>query len=120
MARDAAIAGKAFIVFLNMLDLIKSDGLEIDVSGLSDALGVPVYPVSARTGTGVAEAERVIQQAGRDVAPWADTPDALITGKAQQIGERFAPAGDLLVRRQARLDQWLLGAVSGDWPLSSS
>ena len=120
VAREAAIVGKAFLVFLNMMDLIESDGLELDVSGLSGALGVPVYPVSARTGTGVAEAERVIQQAGRDVAPWADTPDALITGTAQQIGERFASAGDLQVRRQARLDQWLLGAVSADWPLSSS
>ena len=96
-----------------MMDLIESDALELDVSGLSAALGVPVYPVSARTGAGVAEAVRGIQQAGLGVAPWADTPDALITGTAQQIGERFAPAGDLLVRRQARLDQWLLGTVSG-------
>ena len=112
-ARDAAIAGKAFVVFLNMMDLIESDALELDVSGLSAALGVPVYPVSARTGAGMEEAERGIQQAGLGVVPWADTPDALITGTAQQISERFAPVGDLLVRRQARLDQWLLGTVSG-------
>ena len=105
VARDAAIAGKAFVVFLNMMDLIESDALELDVSGLSAALGVPVYPVSARTGAGMEEAERGIQQAGLGVAPWADTPDALITGTAQQISERFAPVGDLLVRRQARLDQ---------------
>ena len=113
VARDAAIAGKPFVVFLNMMDLIESDELELDVSGLSAALGVPVYPVSARSGAGVADAERAIQQAGLGVAPWAETPDALITGTAQQIGERFAPAGDLLVRRQARLDQWFLGTVSG-------
>ena len=113
VARDAAIAGKPFVVFLNMMDLIESDALELDVSGLSAALGVPVYPVSARSGAGVADAERAIQQAGLGVAPWAETPDALITGTAQQIGERFAPAGDLLVRRQARLDQWFLGTVSG-------
>ena len=96
VGREAAIAGKSFVVFLNMMDLVERDGLELDVSGLSAALGVPVYPVSARTGAGVAEAEGAIQQAGVGVAPWADTPDALITGTAQQIGERFAPAGDLL------------------------
>ena len=60
VARDAAVAGKAFVVFLNMMDLIESNALELDVSGLSATLGVPVYPVSARTGTGVAEAERAI------------------------------------------------------------
>lgn len=113
VARDVAIAGKSFVVFLNMMYLIKSDGLELDVSGLSVALGVPVYPVSARTGAGITLAEQAIQQAGLNGSPWADTPDALITGTAQQLGERFGPAGDLLVCRQARLDQWLLGTVSG-------
>ena len=120
MAREAAIVGKAFVVFLNMMDLIESDGLELDVSGLSAALGVPVYPVSARTGTGVAEAERAIQQAGLGVASWADTPDALITGTAQQIGERFASAGDL--QSAVKLD-WINGFSEPsrvDWPLSSS
>lgn len=113
VAREAAVAGKSFVVLLNMMDLIETDGLDLDVSGLSAALGVPVHPVSARTGAGIAEAERAIQTRELGVAPWADSPDALITGTAQQIGERYAPKGDLLVRRQARLDQWLLGTVSG-------
>ena len=33
VGRDAAIAGKAFVVFLNMMDLIESNALELDVSG---------------------------------------------------------------------------------------
>ena len=113
VAREAAISEKSFVVLLNMMDLIESDDLELDVSGLSAALGVPVYPVSARTGAGISEAEQSLQKVEQTVAPWAETPDTLITGTAQQIGERFAPKGDLLVRRQARLDQWLLGTVSG-------
>lgn len=113
VAREAAISEKPFVVLLNMMDLIESDDLELDVSGLSTALGVPVYPVSARTGAGISEAEQSLQKVEQTVAPWAETPDTLITGTAQQIGERFAPKGDLLVRRQARLDQWLLGTVSG-------
>ena len=113
VAREAAISEKPFVVLLNMMDLIESDDLELDVSGLSAALGVPVYPVSARTGAGISEAEQSLQKVEQTVAPWAETPDTLITGTAQQIGERFAPKGDLLVRRQARLDQWLLGTVSG-------
>ena len=113
VAREAATAGKPFVVLLNMMDLIESDDLELDVSGLSAALGVPVYPVSARTGAGMSNAEQALQKAEQTLAPWAETPDALIAGTAQQIAERFAPKGDLLVRRQARLDQWLLGTVSG-------
>ena len=113
VAREAAIASKPFVVLLNMMDLIESDDLELDVSGLSAALGVPVYPVSARTGAGVSDVEQALQKAEQTLAPWAETPDALITGTAQQIAERYAPKGDLLVRRQARLDQWLLGTVSG-------
>ena len=113
VAREAAIASKPFVVLLNMMDLIESHDLELDVSGLSAALGVPVYPVSARTGAGVSDAEQALQKAEQRLAPWAETPDALITGTAQQIAERYAPKGDLLVRRQARLDQWLLGTVSG-------
>jgi ferrous iron transport protein B len=113
VAREAAIASKPFVVLLNMMDLIESHDLELDVSGLSAALGVPVYPVSARSGAGVSDAEQALQKAEQTLAPWAETPDALITGTAQQIAERYAPKGDLLVRRQARLDQWLLGTVSG-------
>ena len=83
VARDAAIAGKSFVVFFNVMDPIESAALELDVSGLSAALGVRVYPFSASTGAGMAEAERAIQQVGLGVAPWADTPDTLITGTAR-------------------------------------
>ena len=85
----------------------------MDVPGLSKALGVPVLPVSARTGAGLAEAEAVFVGPRPDLAPWADTPDALISGTANQITDRFAPKGDLLVRRQAQLDHWLLGTFTG-------
>ncbi len=113
VAREAAQAGKSFVVLLNMMDLIESDSLELDVSGLGTALGVSIYPVSARTAKGIAAVEQALQTGDQNVAPWADTPDALIRGTAQQIGKRFTPKGDLLVRRQARIDQWLLGTVSG-------
>ena len=113
VARECARVGKSFVVLLNMMDVIESDGLDMDVPGLSKALGVPVLPVSARTGTGLAEAEAVFVGPRPDPAPWADTPDALITGTANQIADRFAPKGDLLVQRQAQLDHWLLGTFTG-------
>ena len=54
VARECARVGKPFVVLLNMMDVTESDGLDIDVPGLSNALGVPVLPVSARTGAGLA------------------------------------------------------------------
>lgn len=113
VAREAARSKKAFIVLLNMMDIIENDDLELDIAGLQAALGVPVFPVSARTGNGVNTAEQAMVSGEFDLPPWAETPDVLISGSAQQIGDRFSPKGDLLVRRQARLDHWLLGTVSG-------
>lgn len=113
VARECAQAQKPFLVLLNMMDVIESDGLDMDVQGLSKALGVPVFPVSARTGKGLSEVEAVLVSSTPEISTWGDTPDALISGTATQIAERFAPKGDLLVRRQAKLDNWLLGTLSG-------
>ena len=113
VARECAQAHKPFLVLLNMMDLVESDGLDMDVQGLSKALGVPVFPVSARTGKGLSEVEAVLVSSTPEISTWGDTPDALISGTATQIAERFAPKGDLLVRRQAKLDNWLLGTLSG-------
>jgi len=113
VARECAQSGKPLVVLLNMMDVIENDGLDMDVSGLSKALGVPVLPVSARTGDGLIEAEAALLAPSPDLAPWADTPDTLITGTAHQIADRFAPKGDLLVRRQAYIDHWLLGTFTG-------
>ena len=113
VARECAQAQKPFLVLLNMMDVIESDGLDMDVQGLSKALGVPVFPVSARTGKGLSEVEAVLVSSTPEISTWGDTPDALISGTATQFAERFAPKGDLLVRRQAKLDSWLLGTFSG-------
>ena len=113
VARACAQAGKPFVVLLNMFDIIESDGLDIDVAGLSKVLGVPVFPVSARTGAGLAEAQEELRDSSPSPGLWGDAPDALITGTANQIADRFAPKGDLLVRRQAHIDYWLLGTFTG-------
>lgn len=48
------------ILVLNMADLIKEEGLQIDVTKLSHRLGVPVVAVSARKSQGVAELKTAI------------------------------------------------------------
>lgn len=113
VAREAARSKKPFLVLLNMMDILEHNELALDLDGLRASLGVPVLPVSARTGNGVEAAEAALLNASAAQSPWADTPDALIEGSAQQIADRFVPQGELLVRRQAKIDNWLLGTASG-------
>ncbi|MDB2377686.1 50S ribosome-binding GTPase, partial [Luminiphilus sp.] len=113
VAREAARSKKPFLVLLNMMDILEHNKLALDLDGLRASLGVPVLPVSARTGDGVEAAEAALVSARAAQSPWADTPDALIEGSAQQIADRFVPQGELLVRRQAKIDNWLLGTASG-------
>src|SRR5882672_8882396 len=52
--------GHPTVVALNMMDVAKANGHEINTSKLSEALGVPVAPVVASTGAGLPELKRVI------------------------------------------------------------
>lgn len=47
--------GRPMIVALNMMDMLKSRGVEIDVQKLEHALGMPVVPISASRGKGLKE-----------------------------------------------------------------
>ena len=46
-------AGGPAIVALNMMDLLKGEGIEIDIAAMQKELGVPVVPVSGLTGQGI-------------------------------------------------------------------
>ena len=45
--------GKPVVIALNMMDIVKERGLEIDLHRLPEMLGAPVIPVSARKRTGL-------------------------------------------------------------------
>lgn len=47
--------GRPMIVALNMMDMLKSRGVEIDVQMLEHLLGIPVVPISASRGNGIKE-----------------------------------------------------------------
>ncbi len=49
------------VVALNMIDRLEASGQRVDARALERALGVPVVPVSASKGEGVAELERVLE-----------------------------------------------------------
>lgn len=47
--------GRPMIIALNMMDMLASRGVEIDVQKLEHMLGVPVVPISASRGRGIKE-----------------------------------------------------------------
>lgn len=53
-------AGFSIVLALNMMDEAENMGLHIDTEKLSELLGVPVVPVIATKGQGIAELRRVI------------------------------------------------------------
>ena len=61
LARDITLAqalkerGYSVGVVINMMDEARHNGIEINVSGLSQELGFPIFPASARYGEGIPE-----------------------------------------------------------------
>ncbi|MGV8877996.1 MAG: ferrous iron transport protein B [Sphingobacteriaceae bacterium] len=62
------------IIALNMMDLAKKGGLEIDIDALSQKLGVPVIPISARKVEGIDKLKEAISFANK-IALQHDTID---------------------------------------------
>lgn len=58
--------GRPVVVALNMMDTARNEGLDVDAALLARAFGAPVIPISARTGSGIAQLREAMD---REVAP---------------------------------------------------
>jgi len=115
--RDCERHRKPVTVLANMVDVLDSHGLELDVAGLSAALHTRVLPISARSGKGIdALLAQLSEPPPENVRPrdhLVDTPDELLRGEAHQLAHRYGPHGDILVRTQTRLDSFFLHSLTG-------
>ncbi|MDI3317812.1 MAG: ferrous iron transport protein B [Bacillota bacterium] len=137
---EVAEVAPAVVVALNMLDVARAEGQEVDPAALSEALGLPVVPVVARSGEGVGElvaqaeaAWRELRRAGDGAAGGAAGGRSRARGEAGEelsdeeafarAEERFlrvqevAAAAVRRVRREPtpseRIDRWALHPVLG-------
>jgi len=62
--------GVPVVVALNMIDVAKERGIDIDADKLGGLLGVPVMPVIARSGKGVVDLMRVAMDAAMEDREW--------------------------------------------------
>ena len=73
-------------VLLNMADEARKKGIRIDARRLSARLGVPVYPISARTGEGLDDPSRFLREGRISATTVPKTQEGLFR-LAREIGE---------------------------------
>lgn len=85
--------GRPMIVALNMMDMLHSRGMEIDVQKLEHLLGMPVIPIAASRGTGIAA---LVERAASSIPPRTlrhiSSLDEQRLEKAAEARYRSAPA----------------------------
>lgn len=108
---------KACVFVLNMLDELARYGFSMDVEGLSKQLGSPVYGVSAKTLVGIAELTQAIKvhADGKKNADVIHTElhDKTHIEAASQLAKQFGIQQDIVLKRQNRVDAFLLNHIFG-------
>ncbi|MDY0000562.1 MAG: ferrous iron transport protein B [Polyangia bacterium] len=113
--------GFPVVAAVNMMDEAWSGRLHIDLEGLSASLGVPVLGVVARTGQGLGQLRKLLDQALGEDAPaqldrwrWQPNEDLLrhLDELVPAIGELLGPDASLNRRRAYAL--WCLMSLSAE------
>ncbi|WP_242923766.1 ferrous iron transport protein B [Pontibacter liquoris] len=82
------------VLALNMVDVAESEGVKIDVPALHRELGVPIIPMNARKGIGIAALKIIMsQQLEASRVSFYEIPDELIP-VVQSIRQRFQLRND--------------------------
>lgn len=125
LAEEVLATGKPALVALNMIDVAKSEGVQIEHAELAKQLECLVVPVSARTGEGLKELKETISnlvsnQRINNVSPRLScTVGCSGCGFAnrhewtRRICESTVRGGSTAQAPVGRLDQWLTSAVAG-------
>ncbi len=120
--------GRPMVVALNMCDLLKDKGIEIDAQKLSDELGIKVVPISASTGEGLDKLLDAIESAKASTKASSVYPEAVLgmlgdigslLGNGTNNAEKIFIATSLLQQDKVYLDEYrgsekLLAEVARD------
>jgi ferrous iron transport protein B len=89
--------GIPIVIALNMIDVAKDRGIEIDAEKLSALLGVPVVPIVARVKKGISELMQAVMQVASEKREWQpvsisygdDVDNVLLQVEAATAKENF-------------------------------
>lgn len=112
--------GEPVVVAVNMIDAADAQGIKIDCSKLSEQLGVPVVPIQANRGIGVAElTQAVLAAAQGTVCPQGPTFPEPFEAEVSRLQTELGDEVPSFLTRRLLLDvggyveQWLV-AKHGD------
>ncbi|GAC14164.1 ferrous iron transporter B [Aliiglaciecola lipolytica] len=103
---------KGFVFAINMIDDALRFGHEIDVKGLSEELGSPVFALSAKTLIGISEFQQALPDLvknNQDCIPSrvSESHDDVIN-RSRQLANHFGMNANVVLKQQNRIDQFLL------------
>lgn len=111
-AQEVIELGRPTVVALNMIDLAERDGLTLDPTALSEALGVPVIPTVAVRRRGLAELGQAIADVRNHVVDHPHSRPHVTLPERRMLAHEMANAAILSETRRhrlhARMDKLLL------------
>lgn len=115
--RECHRSGKQVVVLANMIDVLHEYDMNLDAPALSARLGVPVLPLSGRTGEGLPALEQALgtldASAAQATASFAEASDTELHDLAVELAAEYGMNGEVLVRNQTRIDAFFLHSVFG-------
>ncbi len=106
--------GVPVVVAVNMIDAAAAQGLTFNYAKLSESLGVPVVPIQANNGTGLAQLTTAIRTAAGQTAPHGPAFPVAFDQVAEQLQKELSDEIPTFLVRRAIIDiggyteQWLI------------
>lgn len=104
--------GKSLVFVVNMMDDVEGFGLKVDTQGLSQELGVPVLPISAKTKKGLKELKLAVESSQTFKSPSPQGFGDAITA-AKKLNQQYGPQSDVLIKKITRWDSVFLSSIFG-------
>lgn len=106
VAEEVGRYGYPIVFVLNMYDEIESNRLSIDVSGLSEEMGIPCLPISAKTGKGLSDLTKVVA-----ARPMFVKLKSSMT--AAELTQKFGFKANVFLKRMNHIDNIFLSSFLG-------
>ncbi len=114
---------KRLLLAANMHDVLDKHNLDFDAQGLSEAMNIPVVPLSAKTGEGLKSLEAILfgegvasttgSAAGLAESDIIGRDDNAFRTEAEQLAQKFGPKGDILLKTHSQADAFFLNSFTG-------
>lgn len=112
------LSGFPIVVAANVIDEVISKGAHLDTEGLGKELQLPVFPVSAKTKSGISELEAALKDLKVNTfeVKSLDEHEQPYKDECKRLSSQYGPQEDVILKSQNRLDKFFLSSLFG--PLS--